>query len=85
MTPMTPENARRKKENGESMTRFEKILYLRYTSGLGLKEALAQLQKITMIKKGLGQNKISGAVAPDILFLNFGYYYYATRRIYSTL
>ena len=52
MTPMTPENARRKKENGESMTRFEKILYLRYTSGLGLKEALAQLQKNNNDKEG---------------------------------
>lgn len=37
---MNPEdNVRRKKENGESMTRIEKILYVRMTQGLGLKEA----------------------------------------------
>jgi hypothetical protein len=43
---MTPEEqVRRKKETGQSMTRLEKILYVRFTHGLGLKEAMEELKK----------------------------------------
>lgn len=35
-----------KKEAGDKMTRLEKVLYVRSTQGLGLKEALAYLASI---------------------------------------